>query len=34
MILFRLAWRNVWRNSRRSFITIAAMALALWTELI
>lgn len=34
MNLFRLAWRNVWRNSRRSLITIGAMALALWTELI
>lgn len=29
-----MAWRNVWRNSRRSFITIGAMSLALWTELI
>jgi putative ABC transport system permease protein len=29
-----LAWRNVWRNSRRSMITILAMALALWAELI
>lgn len=34
MNLFVMAWRNVWRNSRRSLITIAAMALALWTELI
>lgn len=34
MNLLRMAWRNVWRNSRRSGITIAAMALALWTELI
>jgi putative ABC transport system permease protein len=34
MNLFRMAWRNVWRNSRRSIITIAAMSLALWTELI
>lgn len=34
MTLFRMAWRNVWRSSRRSFITIAAMALALWTELL
>jgi ABC-type lipoprotein release transport system permease subunit len=29
-----MAWRNVWRNSRRSTITIAAMALALWAELV
>lgn len=34
MNLLRMAWRNVWRNSRRSFVTIAAMALALWAELI
>jgi ABC-type lipoprotein release transport system permease subunit len=34
MNLLVMAWRNVWRNSRRSLITIAAMALALWTELI
>jgi ABC-type lipoprotein release transport system permease subunit len=34
MNLFRMAWRNVWRNSRRSLVTIAAMALALWTELL
>ncbi len=26
--LFRLAWRNVWRNKRRSLITIAAIAFA------
>ncbi|MEZ4241673.1 MAG: FtsX-like permease family protein [Myxococcota bacterium] len=25
-----MAWRNVWRNSRRSAVTIAAMAFALW----
>jgi ABC-type lipoprotein release transport system permease subunit len=25
-----MAWRNVWRNPRRSVVTIAAMALALW----
>jgi len=28
-----LAWRNVWRNSRRSGVTIAAMAFALLTML-
>ncbi|MBW6513006.1 MAG: FtsX-like permease family protein [Desulfuromonadaceae bacterium] len=26
--LFRLAWRNVWRNRRRSLITLAAMSLS------
>jgi putative ABC transport system permease protein len=26
----KLAWRNVWRNTRRSVVTIAAMAFALW----
>ena len=31
MRILRLAWRNVWRNSRRSLVTIAAMAFALWT---
>lgn len=34
MNLLRMAWRNVWRNSRRSLITIGAMALALWAELV
>ncbi len=34
MNLLVMAWRNVWRNSRRSIVTIGAMALALWTELI
>jgi len=28
--LISMAWRNVWRNSRRSMVTIAAMAFALW----
>jgi len=27
--LFAMAWRNVFRNSRRSFVTVAAMSLAL-----
>ena len=31
MRILRLAWRNVWRNSRRSLVTISAMAFALWT---
>ncbi len=30
MNVFRLAWRNVWRNRRRSVVTIAAMTFALW----
>lgn len=34
MNLFVMAWRNVWRNSRRSLITIGAMAFALFTELL
>lgn len=29
-----MAWRNVWRNSRRTWVTIAAMALALFVELL
>jgi ABC-type lipoprotein release transport system permease subunit len=32
--LFRMAWRNVWRNPRRSGVTIAAMALALVMEVL
>lgn len=34
MKLIVMAWRNVWRNSRRSLITISAMTLALWAELV
>ncbi len=34
MNLFKMAWRNVWRNRRRSLVTIAAMAFALWVELL
>ncbi|MBN2344619.1 MAG: ABC transporter permease [Deltaproteobacteria bacterium] len=30
MKLFTLAWRNIWRNKRRSVVTIAAMSLALF----
>lgn len=30
----RMAWRNVWRNSRRSGITIAAMSFALWVMIL
>lgn len=30
MNIGRMAWRNVWRNPRRSGVTMAAMAFALW----
>ncbi|MCB9740950.1 MAG: ABC transporter permease [Deltaproteobacteria bacterium] len=30
MQLTSMAWRNVWRNKRRSWVTIIAMALGLW----
>jgi ABC-type lipoprotein release transport system permease subunit len=29
-----MAWRNVWRNRRRSVVTIAAMTLALWVMIL
>ena len=29
MSIFKMAWRNIWRNRRRSIVTIAAMSLAL-----
>jgi len=34
MNVFKVAWRNVWRNKRRSIVTIAAMTFALWVELL
>ncbi len=30
MNVFRMAWRNVWRNRRRTIVTVTAMALALF----
>jgi ABC-type lipoprotein release transport system permease subunit len=29
-----MAWRNVWRNTRRSVVTIVAMAFALWVMVV
>ncbi len=29
-ILFRLAWRNLWRNHRRTFIMLSAIAVGVW----
>ncbi|MFH1469230.1 MAG: FtsX-like permease family protein [Pseudomonadota bacterium] len=34
MNVFKMGWRNVWRNRRRSLVTIAAMTLALWVLLL
>lgn len=34
MNVFTMAWRNVWRSRRRSLVTITAMTLALWVELL
>ena len=33
MNLFKMAWRNILRNRRRSTVTIAAMSFALFFEL-
>lgn len=30
MNLFRMAWRNLWRNRRRTLVTLGAMTLSLW----
>ncbi len=29
MSIFKMAWRNIWRNRRRTLVTVAAMSLAL-----
>ena len=34
MDLFAMAWRNVWRNRRRTQVTVAAMSLALLTTIL
>ena len=32
-MLIKIAWRNVWRNKRRSFITIAAIFIAIFLSI-
>lgn len=34
MRVLTMAWRNVWRNQRRSLVTIAAMTLGLWVMIL
>ena len=30
MLLLKISWRNVWRNSLRSFVVIASIAIGIW----
>lgn len=34
MPIFRMAWRNVWRNTRRSMVTMMAMTFGLWVMIL
>ena len=34
MTLLRMAWRNLWRNPRRSLVTTGAMTFALWVRVL
>lgn len=34
MKILRMAWRNLWRNGRRTLVTVGAMTLALWTMVV
>jgi putative ABC transport system permease protein len=34
MRIMTMAWRNVWRNQRRSIVTISAMTLGLWVMIL
>jgi ABC-type lipoprotein release transport system permease subunit len=34
MNVFKMAWRNIWRNRRRTLVTLAAMTLALWVMIL
>ena len=33
MQTLRMAWRNIWRNTRRTVVTIAAMSVAIFITL-
>ncbi|HSV77302.1 MAG TPA: FtsX-like permease family protein [Bacteroidales bacterium] len=32
-LMLKIAWRNIWRNPRRSFVMIAAISIGLWAGL-
>ncbi len=34
MNLFQLAWRNLWRNGRRTMVTVGAMTFGLWVMIL